>query len=210
MIKTNSKIPVFFCIPDITGFTKFMMSANHDFAHEVIPNILQIILKTNILELSVAEIEGDAIFFYKTGRLPSVQKVARQCKVIYDAFNAFIASYKEVDIQNYEKYLANNQLGIKIIIHHGKISISHIEGHIKLIGEDVILVHKLLKNSIQQHNYILLSQQYLDKLKDKKVAKNWFNWDKLQKGKDYYEHFGAVPYHYIAFTDVKKLNKTKA
>ncbi|QEK51824.1 DUF2652 domain-containing protein [Pedobacter aquae] len=210
MVKTNSKIPVFFCIPDITGFTKFMMSANQDFAHEVIPNILQTIIKTNILELNVAEIEGDAIFFYKTGRLPSVQKVARQCKAIYDAFNNFIASYKEIDIQNYEKYLANNQLGIKIIIHHGKISISNIEGHIKLMGEDVILVHKLLKNSVQQHNYILLSQQYLDKLKDKKVAKNWFNWDKLQKGKDSYEHFGSVPYHYIAFADVKKLSKTKA
>ncbi|WP_304062129.1 DUF2652 domain-containing protein [Pedobacter glucosidilyticus] len=210
MIKTKSKIPVFFCIPDITGFTRFMTSVDHDFAHEFIPHLLQTLIKSNILELSIAEIEGDAIFFYKTGRLPSVQKVALQCKVIYDTFNQFIASYEKIDEKNYHKYLAHQEIGIKVIIHYGKISISNIEGHFKLMGEDVILAHKLLKNSIQQHNYILLSQQYTDKLRDKKVVKNWFNWDKLKKGTDHYEHFGTVFYHYIAFADVKKLNKRKA
>lgn len=210
MVKSNSKIPVFFCIPDITGFTKFMTSANNDFAHEIIPKILRMLVKSNILDMNIAEIEGDAIFFYKTGRMPAISKVAKQCQAIYEGFINCIESYKESDPVNYKKYLADNQLGIKMIIHTGLISITKIEGRTKLLGEDVILVHKLLKNNVPEFNYILLTSKYTNKLKDKKSVSNWFNWENLKEGIENYEHFGEVRYNYISLNYIKNISKKKA
>ncbi|HET8829119.1 MAG TPA: DUF2652 domain-containing protein, partial [Pelobium sp.] len=197
-----SEVPVFFCIPDITGFTKFITSTdNGEFANRVISNVLNKVASANILEMHIAEIEGDAIFFYKTGRLPAVKKVAKQCQLIYEAFNDSIASFEETDPELFAKHLSKNQLGIKIVVHHGHISLTEINGHIKLMGEDVILAHKLLKNSIQEPCYILLTNQYLEKLKDKKIVKTWFHWESLKKGKDKYEHFGVTNYSYISLVD---------
>lgn len=209
-MKNKSAVPVFFCIPDITGFTKFITSTdNGEFANRVITRVLNEVAAANILEMSIAEIEGDAIFFYKTGRLPSVKKVAKQCQLIYDSFNQTIAGFQHSDTELYLSHLSKNQLGIKIVIHHGHISLADINGHIKLMGEDVILVHKLLKNSIEEPCYILLTNKYLEKLKDKKVVKTWFHWESLKKGKDKYEHFGITNYSYISLVDCRAINMSK-
>ena len=209
-MKNKSVIPVFFCIPDITGFTKFITSTDDtEFAHRVISKALNKVASANILEMSIAEIEGDAVFFYKTGRLPAVKKVAKQCQLIYSTFQEAIGSFEQSDPELYAKYLSNNQLGIKLIIHHGYVTLTKINGRTKLMGEDVILVHKLLKNSVSDSCYILLTNQYLDKLKDKKVVKSWFHWESLKKGKDKYEHFGVTNYSYISLIDCKTISMSK-
>ena len=205
----NLAVPVFFCIPDLTGFTKFITSTDAEFSQKVIPNILNKIISSNTLEMSVAEIEGDAVFFYRTGRLPAISKVAKQCKAIIDAFFLVIESYKNTDPKNYEKYLSHNELGIKIIIHFGHITRTKIKGRTKLLGEDVILVHKLLKNTIKEPSYILLTDKYLETLKDKKAVSKWFNWKNLKRGSDKYEHFGVTKYSYISVVDCENINKKR-
>lgn len=200
----KTAVPVFFCIPDITGFTKFITSTDDpDFANRVITTVLNNVVAVNILDMSIAEIEGDAVFFYKTGRLPAINNVAKQCQLIYDTFVSTIKAFETSHPELYAKYLSKNQLGIKVVIHHGHINLAKIKGRTKLMGEDVILAHKLLKNSIEEPCYILLTNSYLDKLKDKKVVKNWFHWESLKKGKENYEHFGVIHYSYISLVDCK-------
>lgn len=209
-MEKKSAIPVFFCIPDITGFTKFITSTEDpEFANQVISDVLNRTTKANLLNMSIAEIEGDAVFFYKTGRLPAINKVAKQCQLIYDTFTTTIQEYQQSSPELYEKYLSKNQLGIKIVIHHGAISLTEIDGRTKLMGEDVILVHKLLKNSIAEPCYILLTDNYLDKVKDKKTIKTWFHWENLKRGKDKYDHFGLTQYSYISLVDCKTASKSK-
>jgi hypothetical protein len=192
----TGEIPTFFCVPDITGFTKLMASADIAFTKEIIPGVLRKLLDNNILKMSVAEIEGDAIFFYRTGRLPTVDRVVQQCKIFYDAFSNYIESLKKVDEENYNKHLANGQLGLKIIIHYGHVNVSVIKGRTKLIGQDVIIVHKLLKNSIQESEYILFTKNYLKRIK-KDNANPVLDWKKLKKGREVYDYIGKVKYSYI-------------
>jgi len=209
-MEEKSAAPVFFCIPDITGFTKFVTSTDDpQFANLVITTVLNKVVSVNILAMSIAEIEGDAVFFYKTGRLPAVNHVAKQCQLIYDTFLDTIAAFENSHFELYKKYLSNNQLGIKIVIHHGHINLAKIKGRTKLMGEDVILAHKLLKNSIADPCYILMTNSYLEKLKDKKVVKNWFHWESLKKGKENYEHFGVIHYSYISLVDCKTVSTSK-
>ncbi|TKB98751.1 DUF2652 domain-containing protein [Pedobacter cryophilus] len=209
-MKNKSLVPVFFCIPDLTGFTKFITSTETVFANQVITDLLNQIVSSNMLDMKVAEVEGDAVFFYRTGRLPAVGKVAKQCKNIYDTFKEKIDSYQTSHPEEYQQFLADEQLGIKIVIHFGHISLVKIEGRTKLMGEDVILVHKLLKNGIPEPNYILLTDNYTLKLKDKKTVKNWFNWESVKKGSEQYEHFGLTHYSYISLVDCKNFKKKKS
>ena len=193
----------FFCVPDITGFTKFIATADINFTKDVIPALLRKLINSNILKMKIGEIEGDAIFFYKTGRLPSVSKVAEQCKSLYKTFSDFISSFQQNDPENYNLYLADSQLGLKIIIHYGHISIANIKGRIKLLGEDVIIAHKLLKNGIYDFNYILLTDKYLSKIRDKQKLEQWFHWQELHVGSETYEHIGEVGYCYITLDEME-------
>lgn len=198
----NGLEPAFFCVPDITGFTKFIATADINFTKNLIPALLRKLIDTNILKMKIGEIEGDAIFFYKTGRLPAVGKVAEQCKVIYQTFTDFVSSVEQSDPDNYNLFLADSQLGLKIIIHYGHISTANIKGRIKLLGTDVIIAHKLLKNAIVDYNYILLTDKYLSKIKDRQNLEQWFHWEKLRTGMEVYEFMGEVGYRYITLDDM--------
>jgi hypothetical protein len=206
MENKNGLEPAFFCVPDITGFTKFIATADINFTKEVIPALLRKLISCNILKMKIGEIEGDAIFFYKTGRLPSVGKVASQCKALYKTFSDFISSLQQNDPKNYELYLADSQLGLKIIIHYGQISTANIKGRIKLLGEDVIIAHKLLKNGVEDYNYILLTDKYLSKIKDRQNLNQWFHWEELRRGSEIYDYIGEVTYRYITLDEMEFMN----
>jgi len=198
--------PVFFCVPDITGFTKFIATSDIHFTKEVIPALLRKLIEANIINMNVGEIEGDAIFFYKTGRLPSVNRVADQCKHLYKTFSDFLDNLQKNDPDNFNKYLSDNQLGLKIIIHHGNISLANIKGRIKLLGEDVIIAHKLLKNNINELNYILLTEKYLAKVRNRQKLEQWFHWEQLHSGFEEYDYIGEVPYRYITLDEMPFMN----
>lgn len=188
----------FFCVPDITGFTRFISTSDLSFSSTFIPGLLRRLVNANIIKLNVGEIEGDAIFFYRTGRLPSVAMVAKQCKLLFQTFHNYLQSIEKDDPENYQKHLANGQMGLKIIIHHGEIMEANIKGRTKLIGQNVIIAHKLLKNSIPEGEYILLTKEYTSKITGKDITQ-WFPWGKLQEGSETYEHIGEVKYNYIPF-----------
>lgn len=206
MDTNNDLIPAFFCVPDITGFTKFVANSDISFTKEVIPNLLRRLIESNILKMNVAEIEGDAIFFYKTGRLPPVNRVAKQCKLFYSVFSDFLEMLEKNDPENHERYLAGNQLGLKMIVHFGHVSTANIKGRTKLLGEDVIIAHKLLKNSIGASSYILLTEKYLANIRNKGNLSMWFQVNELIPGVEQYDYIGEVKYHYVPFDRQGKMN----
>ncbi|MEJ6982545.1 DUF2652 domain-containing protein [Pedobacter sp. P351] len=188
----------FFCVPDITGFTKFISTTELSFSSRFIPGLLRRLVSANIIKMNVGEIEGDAIFFYKTGRLPAVNMVARQCQLLFETFYNYLKLTEKEDPKNFKKYLADGQMGLKIIIHYGEIITANIKGRTKLIGQNVIIAHKLLKNSIQEGEYVLLTHDYLSKTNGNNI-KQYFPWGEFQEGSETYEYLGEVKYSYIPF-----------
>ncbi len=59
-------------IPDISGFTRFVTETETRHASHIISELIEAILESNQLDLSVSEIEGDAVLFYRLGRPPSL------------------------------------------------------------------------------------------------------------------------------------------
>ena len=52
-------------LPDISGFTKFVQTTEVEHSQHVIAELLEILIGSNQIGLELAEIEGDALFFYK-------------------------------------------------------------------------------------------------------------------------------------------------
>ena len=63
--------PSLLFIPDISGFTKFVNSTEVAHGRHVIAELLDIIIGADELGLTVSELEGDAVFSYRDGPLPS-------------------------------------------------------------------------------------------------------------------------------------------
>jgi len=79
-------LPTLLCIPDISGFTKFMGNTDFELSSKVIPSLLNKIIYSNEIELKISEIEGDAVLFYRTSDLPSFEKLMAQCHFFYSEF----------------------------------------------------------------------------------------------------------------------------
>ena len=50
-------------------------------------------------------------------------------------------------------------LKLKFVAHVGEVATQSIRGRTKLVGIDVILVHRLLKNSVSIPEYVLVSEE---------------------------------------------------
>jgi hypothetical protein len=186
----------FFCIPDLTGFTRFMAENDIEFSQEVIPSILKNIVSSNILDMTVGEIEGDAVLFYRLGEVPTLQEVVVQCQNFYFNFGNHLKHIKSVYADDFHKIISSSRLGIKIIVHCGEVIFSDIGGINKMFGEDVVTAHKLLKNSVKLNEYILLSDMFLSRYSQAEIDEA-FKWGKLIDGQDDYQYLALVKYKYI-------------
>jgi len=184
------------CIPDITGFTRFMVENDIGFSKKIIPPLLRTIINSNTLNLNVSEIEGDAIVFYKFGILPTLNEITQQCLSFHTNFNEQLKQLMDKHADDFTKYTSSNKLSLKVIVHMADIRSTHIEGITKLIGEDMVVAHKLLKNSIQVPEYILLTQKLISNYTNEEIE-NILSRYKVSSGKDEYEYIGTINYNYI-------------
>lgn len=195
--------PTLICIPDISGFTQFMREANFELTSQIIPALLNEIIYSNTIDLKVSEIEGDAVLFFRSGKLPSLDELIDQCKRFYlDFYHRMNLLYKKhkkaEDAESIPQIL-----GLKIIVHYGEeIAMVPIGNRIKLMGEDVITAHRLLKNSIKIDEYLLISDQLLNHY-DKEEFVRKCNWSALHSESIEVEHLGTINYHFIDLLPLK-------
>ena len=184
-------------MPDISGFTEFMADVDHDLASKVIPSLLNEIIYANTIGLKVSEIEGDAVFFYKKGPMPSFDVLVDQCLHFYQDFYAQLNVLKN-EYQEHQKADAIPEiLGLKIILHYGRnIGMTQIGNRIKLLGEDVIIAHKLLKNNIKEKEYLLLTDSLLDNYNEDELKKHVV-WENFKKDEENFEHLNEIGYRYL-------------
>lgn len=200
--------PALICIPDITGFTRFMAETNLEFSRKIIPPLLRNIVSSNTLNLTVGEIEGDAILFYRYGTLPTFKELVDQCKNFYINFTQQLELLKNEFPDDFAKYISSNKLALKIVLHAAEMTTTHIEGIIKLIGEDVVVVHKLLKNSVKDSEYILLTEKLLSNYPENEISEA-LNWFKVEKSQDEYDYIGSIKYRHISLEPLLKLDTGK-
>ena len=196
--------PALIFIPDISGFTKFVNETGLQISRNLIADLLETIIEGNILDMTLAEILGDAVLFYRLGEPPSVQDVVNQCKQIFLDFQNYLKILERDTGSELGASLSDTQLTLKFVVHYGLLSVTNIRDHIKLMGKDMIIAHRLLKNNIAGDEYVLLSEEYLQTQPAESIKPN-FSWTQLRNGFTNYEHLGDIYYRYAYLTPLRLL-----
>lgn len=144
-------------IPDISGFTRFVKEVEIEHSRLIIQELLEILIDANNSGLTVSEIEGDAILFYKFGDKPALDEIYRQVEKMFSAFHKSLMTYESRRYCQCNACLTAINLTLKVITHYGEFTEYHVKNFNKLIGKDVITAHVLLKNDIENHEYWLVT-----------------------------------------------------
>ncbi len=148
-------------IPDISGFTRFVKQTEIQHSQHIIEELINLIIKEGSSIFKVAEIEGDAVFFFKHEEKLSVEEVTAEAKRIYQAFHRHLLNYQHRRICNCGACTSAAQLELKFVVHAGEIALANFSGDRgKPYGEAVIVAHRLLKTKIGHSEYLLLSNDF--------------------------------------------------
>ena len=187
-------------MPDISGFTQFVSETEILHSQHIVQELLEIIIDSNHLNLQISEIEGDAIFFYRPGDKPDLKSLLQQVEKMFTRFHAHLKLYEHQRICPCGACKKAVDLSLKVIIHFGDVTGISIKEHKKLFGKDVILLHRLLKNSLNRKEYVLFTEGLIDELEHQHLP----NWYMPQQASEQYD-VGEVRFH---FSDLSDLHKT--
>ena len=149
-------------IPDISGYTQFVQTTEVEHSQHVIAELLEILIKANTQRLRLAEVEGDALFFYKEGEVPSQEKLLAQIETMFTAFYSHLKLLEKNRVCPCNACAKAPDLQLKIIAHSGELQFITVQEKRKPFGQVVIEAHRLLKNSIPSDNYALISEKLSD------------------------------------------------
>lgn len=158
---------VILAIVDISGYTQFIrtqkLSAIH--AEEIVFELIEAVIDHDAYPLTLNKLEGDAAFLYAEvtadNQVEVARDVARQSreffKVFYERAHTLSTERADCDCDACQRIF---DLRLKAILHSGEAVFKKIRQFEELAGEDVILIHKLLKNSVPANEYILMTESF--------------------------------------------------
>ncbi|MDF1696273.1 MAG: DUF2652 domain-containing protein [Saprospiraceae bacterium] len=149
-------------LPDISGFTNFVQTTEVEHSQHVISELLEVLIGANTQDLQLAEIEGDALFFYKEEEIPSLEKLLAQIETMFTAFHSHLKLLEKNRVCPCNACSSAPNLQLKIVAHSGELQFINVQDNRKPFGAQVIEVHRLMKNSVPSDNYVLLSQDLAD------------------------------------------------
>ncbi len=145
-------------IPDISGYTQFIQTTEIEHSQHVIAELLEVLIAANTEDLKLAEIEGDALFFYLENAIPSQERLLALIESMFTAFYSHLKKFETHRICPCNACATAPNLKLKIVAHTGKLQHLEVLGTRKPFGQEVIEAHRLLKNSIDHDNYVLISR----------------------------------------------------
>jgi hypothetical protein len=106
--------------------------------------------------LKLAKLEGDAAFFWA----PDGDAKVLVCERLSRMRESFLKRRErfKTDIACECASCAQlDKLSLKFVVHQGEVAEQRVKRHVELAGLDVILVHRMLKNSVPVAEYVLMT-----------------------------------------------------
>lgn len=153
-------------IADISGYTNFMLANRNTISksQKIIIELINTIIKHLELPLEVSKIEGDAVLLYAIKSedeekwKETKKEIGEKLINFFDVFSLKIEELKNSILCKDDVCIAIESLKLKVFVHSGYAEIINIGNFTELSGIDVILIHRLLKNSLIQKEYIMMTE----------------------------------------------------
>jgi uncharacterized protein YndB with AHSA1/START domain len=140
----------FFAIADISGYTRFLEAVELDHARDIIADLMDTILRRLRPPFRLAKFEGDAAFVYAAGEKADGSLLQDAVEGAYFAFRRRLRNIKLATTCECGACREMQTLDLKFVCHHGAFMKHRMGGREELVGRDVILVHRLLKNTASE------------------------------------------------------------
>ena len=187
-------------IPDISGFTEFMTNTELTHASHALNYLIDAILQAVGEAYEVAEIEGDAVLLIKKGPPPSKKEIRDICLKIFHAFHYQRKWMQQHTICPCGACQAIINLSLKFIAHYGPLGEIKVGRFVKPSGPEMIVAHRLLKNSINNSEYLLLTEKLLQMIPDADDAEmEWV------RSSEEYPSIGKVEYRFKLLNEERSM-----
>ena len=187
-------------IPDISGFTEFITNTDVEHGAHAINILIDAIVQEVGDEYDVSEIEGDAVLLIKKGPAPSQEELENICLRIFNAFHFRRKFMQQHNICPCGACQAIINLTLKFVAHHGPVAEITVGRFVKQSGPAMIVAHRLLKNSIDNHEYLLVTEKLLQQVTNSSdpVEMEWVH------SSEEYPSIGTVDYHFALLNQARK------
>ncbi len=138
----------YFAIADISGYTTFLAGVELDHAQDIIADFMDTVVKGLRPPFRLAKFEGDAAFVYAVAEKLDGSLLQDTIESAYFKFRRRLRNVKQASTCECKACVTMSDLDFKFVVHHGEMVKQKMGGREELAGRDVILVHRLLKNTV--------------------------------------------------------------
>ncbi len=164
----------FIALVDISGYTNFVSGHNLDsskdkklsqgqaHAEHIISDLLEKVIEELDDVLTINKLQGDAALFYAVPDDPNElsEVIIQKLQTSFKIFNQHINDILFCETWACSTCPEVGDLKLKSFVHYGDFLIKKVNQFKEIAGQDVILAHRLMKNSIGVSEYMLFTKSF--------------------------------------------------
>jgi hypothetical protein len=158
--------PTCFLIADISGYTGYLAEVELDHAQDILADLVGAVVSALRPNFRLAKLEGDAAFTFMTAEKIDGSMLLDTIERCYFGFRRRRRDVRQATSCECNACARIPDLDLKFVVHHGEAIFQRVAGRQELLGSDVIVVHRLLKNEVVEglgiEAYALISQRCID------------------------------------------------
>ncbi len=158
--------PTCFLIADISGYTGYLADVELDHAQDILADLIGAVVTALRPNFRLAKLEGDAAFTFATVEKVDGSMLLDTIERCYFGFRRRRRDVRQATSCECNACARIPDLDLKFVVHHGTAILQKVAGRQELLGSDVIVAHRLLKNEVVErldiHAYALITQKCID------------------------------------------------
>jgi class 3 adenylate cyclase len=155
-------------LADISGYTRYMAGVELDHSTDVLADLIEVVVDRLRGRFHLDKLEGDAVFCHAEDGGLEGNTVLSTLRACYSGFADRREEVVRATTCPCRACSGISDLNLKIVVHTGEYATHKVAGSIELMGAEVNLVHRLLKNSVSEETgikgYALVTDSAIDRL----------------------------------------------
>ena len=147
----DAELSGYLFVADISGYTGYLNASELEHARGTLTDLLEILIDRSGPPLTISKLEGDAVFSYGfENAFRDGQTFVELVEGTYIAFRRAIDSMVLNNTCGCAACANVTSLDLKFAVHFGTFLTQDLGAFQELLGPDVNLVHRLMKNSVER------------------------------------------------------------
>jgi uncharacterized protein YndB with AHSA1/START domain/class 3 adenylate cyclase len=182
--------PICLLIADISGYTEYLSTVEIDHAQDILADLIGTVVTGLRPQFRLAKLEGDAAFCFAPAEQVDGSMLLDTIEHCYFGFRRRRRDVRQATSCECNACMRIPDLNLKFVVHHGLALRQKMAGREELLGSDVIVVHRLLKNDIVEKlkipAYVALTDQLVQQMSIDPVALH------MVEHSETYDHIGEI------------------